>query len=438
MVKYIASGGDEVDELKLLYEDILFSHQEYSNIIFDSMFEFLEKQKKHIHKIEQYGMDNDYLTELKYHAIHARHQMRVDDFIPLHNKLIKPINHLFKTLYQFEPIALYKYERYEGDIKDLVIHKVMKELSILKLLEQYTIMKMADHPRKDLRLQMFFENALRYVIKNDTKLTFYELISDQTNLEIFLSTVMEGIALSKTQIKAFGDDLKQLNTKRNRIKHSSAYDMLIGYDRIEWYIPSIYNYFLQKIEKHNRTVFYNKQSLLEYHLAFRELSYHYKKETLNRMGTSLLIDDELFDLLGDDRAFIGFYINQLMESDAMDLIKDYEKMQSTLKTFKEVVSALEKINESYSDIQPKLEDFMTNIKDFSTLQTKLNALESLDITKLTALIEFLDRFESSSELDQLFTKLEERLGFLKEGNELLKHNKKQLKALTQQLNKTIE
>lgn len=427
-----------MDEIKLIYEDITFSHQEYSTIIFDSIYELIQKATPHVHKISQYGIDKDYLSELKYHASHARHQLRVDDYIPLHNKLIEPINQLLSTVYKLPPIEAYKYERYEGEIKELVIHKVMKELSILKLLEQYTIMKLSDHLRKDLRLQMFFENAIRYIVNNHTASTFFELIDEDTTLELFLSTVMEGASFSKTQIKAFKEDLKRLNTKRNRIKHSSDYDMRIEYERIEWYIPSIYQFFINKIEKHNRTVFHNKQSLLEYHLAFRELSYHYKKETLRRMENTLIIDDELLDLLGDDRAFIGFYINKLMESDVMDLIKDYEKMQSTLKTFHEVVSELEKINEVYSDLQPKLEDFMANVKDFTSLNDKLTALEKLDVSKLSTLISFLERFENPKAFEQLFSKLEERLEFLKEGNELLKHNKKQLKALTNQLNKTIE
>jgi hypothetical protein len=427
-----------VEELKLLYEDIVFSHQEYSPIIFDGMFELIEKVKSSVYKIEQYGIDTTYLGELKYHASHARHQMRVDDYIPLHNKLIEPFNQLIETVFHLPILKPYQYERYEGEIKDLIIHKVMKELSILKLLEQYTIMKISNHDRKDLRLQMFFENAMRYIVHADQHITFYTLINHTSNLETFLQTVMEGVSFSKTQIKAFGDDLKRLNTKRNHIKHSSDYTMTIDYERIEWYIPSIYQYFMAIIEKHNQTVFHNKQSLLEYHLAFRELSYHYKKETLNRMGSSLQIDDELLDLLGDDKAFIGFAINQLMERDAMDLIKDYEKMQSTLKTFHNMVNELEKLNEVYSDLQPKLEGLLLNLKDFSSIQEKLSSLDKLDLSKLKELIRFLDHFDSTQSLEQLFSKLEERLEFLKEGNELLKHNKKQLKALTQQVSKTIE
>ncbi|MFU8787077.1 MAG: hypothetical protein ACNA7U_07480, partial [Candidatus Izemoplasmataceae bacterium] len=342
-------------EIELIYEDILFSHQEYSNIIFDSMYEFLQKFQRFTFKSESVGITQNYLNQLKDYAKNARHQMRVEDYIKAHNLVIEPFNNFIETYFKLKPIPIYEFAQFEGKIKELVIHKVINELGILKLSEQYAVMKYYKHQRKDLRLQMFFENVIRYFTNANATLTFYEILNDFKLMHAFVYQMLDGIKVSDAQVKHFIIDLKQLNIKRNKIKHNSIYDTIINYDRIEWYILLITNKLVEKVEAFNKKVFINKQSLLEYHLAFRELSFNYKYATLNRIGNAILFDDELFQLLKDDRAYQAYYVKKIMESDMMQLIQDYEKIQSTIKEFHHLVNELERINEAFSDAKDQID-----------------------------------------------------------------------------------
>jgi|GEM_PF-6359325 len=211
-------------EIETVYEDIVFSHYEYSNIIFDAMFELIEKvvgedEVFHRGALAPYGLDLPEVKAIQSEAIDARHHMRVETFIDRHNELIPAFNRFLKTL-DLSPLKLYTGERYERDKKQLVIHNVAHELNILKLHEQYLVMKAYGHPRKCLRLQMFFENAVRYFLDVEKTTQFYNIVTDAKKMETFVATVSDGAIRAKSQIDALSYDLRRLNTRRNKIKHS--------------------------------------------------------------------------------------------------------------------------------------------------------------------------------------------------------------------------
>gem|GEM_PF-3724974 len=209
----------------------------------------------------------------------------------------------------------------------------------------------------------------------------------------------------------------------------------MNYERLERFIILIVQKMKEEVRSNDEVVFRGKQSLLEHHLAFRELSFDYKYETLNRLGEEVLFDEELIALFRNDRAFQVYYVNTLMESDTMKLIHDYEKIQSTIQEFHELVSALEKLNETYSDAKEDIQNALSTIQEFAELNKKLETLKKVDLDKLDKLLRFQEKYADNTELEQLLDKLGERLELLKEGNTLLRNNKKQLKNFLTQIEK---
>jgi hypothetical protein len=266
------------EEELMIYQDIVFSHDIYSPIIFDSMFEMIDKTLKddlyNIRSLTKYHLSTDYIKKLKNYANIGRHTMKVNQYILKHNELIEPFNQFISKLRGYPKIEPYHIESYEFSPSQLNLSKVINQFHIIKLYEQFSIMQIHHHNRSLLRLQMFFENSIRYHSKDYEK-EFVHLINSKDIMNNFTNYISDS-SFSNAQQKSFVLEMMDLNKIRNKIKKYSDYNVTIDIQKLERYAMLISQKLEQEIIPYDKPIFTSTQALLEYRNAFRELSFDYR------------------------------------------------------------------------------------------------------------------------------------------------------------------
>lgn len=421
-------------EIQMIYQDIVFSHNSYSPIIFDSMYEMIDKtinnQDYNPSSLVLMALDKAYLQQLKSLANTGRHTMKVKEFILKHNVLIGPFNVFLTQLKEFDPIEEYHIEPYEYAPKSLNLSKVFDQFHIIKLYEQFSVMYVHGHKRAFLRLQMFFESSIRYHTKEYEK-DFVHMINTPSIIKDFVDYISDK-SYSLAQQKTFVNKMMDLNKIRNDIKKRSTVSVDININDLEKYAMLISLKLEQEIAPYDRPIFTSTQALLEYRNAFRELSFDYRYQVYNNLGNDCLTA-ELMDIYKNDLAYQVYIINTLMEGLKMKQINDFDKIFQTIDQFEEMVKQLSKINEQYSDTKEVFDEVAGNLKDFHELNSQINILSKVNFQKLSEFVNVQDEFTDGIKLSSVLTKFKERTEDIKDINQQVKELKKSVTLLEKQV-----
>ncbi len=424
-------------EQNMIYQDIVFSHDTYSPIIFDSMYEMIEKTLNgHVNTkeiLEKYNLTLPYIKHLKSNANIAKHTMMVTQYIKLHNTYIEQFN-AFLTILKLPSIPIYQIEQYEYAPTELHLAKVIKQFHIIKLYEQFSVMYNHDQIRSLLRLQMFFESSIRYHA-NEYEKEFSYMINTASIMKKFVDYISDQ-SFSLAQQKTFVSRMMDLNKIRNEIKKKSNYQQTIEIDDLERYAMLISQKLEQEISPYDQPIFTSTQALLEYKNAFRELSFDYRIEVYKRLGEDVYAD-EIKMIYQNDLAYQVYVIQTIMEGLKMKRINDFEKIIKTIDQFEEMVNQLSKIGEQYSDVKETFDEVTNNIKDFNELNKKMAILSQVDFGKLSQFVNVQDDFDDGIKLSQVLTKFKERTEDIKEINKQVKELKKSMQLLQNKLDKEI-
>jgi hypothetical protein len=403
------------------------------------MYEFISKTLKddifHENTIKKHHLSMDYVRTLKHYADTGRHTMKVKEYILKHNELIRPFNQFLMSEKDCPPIEEYHIDSFELSPTQLNLSKVINQFHIIKLYEQFSIMQIHGHVRSLLRLQMFFENSIRYHADEYIK-EFSHLINSPKIMKNFTDYISD-CSFSNTQQKTFVSEMMDLNKIRNKIKKNSDYKIEINIDKLEKYAMLISQKLEQEILAYDKPVFTSTQALLEYRNGFRELSFDYRYQVYKRLKDGVFTS-EIADVYQSDLAYQYYIIETIMEGLKMKQINDFEKVFQTIDQFEEIVNQLSKISEQYSDVKETFDQVTNNIKDFNDLNKKMNILSQVNFDKLSQFVNVQDEFTEGIKLSHVLKKFQERTEDIKDINQQVKELKKTMQLLQNKLNKELE
>lgn len=419
-------------EIDLIYKDILFAHHEYSSSIFDSMYELIEKFRRDEsylvrESIKMYGMDDEYLGELRQLAISARHFMKIKSYITKHNYFLESFNEFIHIEFNLPPLPIYEPNKHEEDPKKLPMNEVLDELNIIKLYEQYIHYDINNNQRKALKLQMFYENAIRKLL-NETKRDFYEIISDTESMCKFKSLLM---GTSCSSADDFMSKMKELNMIRNKIKHDSDYDYEL-YNSLDSYSPMVKQFLRDRIDEIDFSSFDSSFSLIMSHLAFRELPFSIKYKYFNQYGDFPLEDNNVYEYYKYDRAYQCYYINRVMEG-IMDHKSDFKKVEENIIKFQQLVETLSDTNDSMEYALENLSD-ITDIKEnLVKLNKEFGGINKVNFSNLEALIKSQENIPNNVNLGQVLENLNNRIDTMNDISKTMKSLNDKVKKLEKKI-----
>jgi hypothetical protein len=343
--------------------------------------------------------------------------MKIRNYLDLHNELIPTLNLFLVNILDFEEIPLYQNNQYEDDPSKLPMTKVIDELNIIKLYEQYAHYDYIDNKRKDLKLSMFFENSIRLLL-NKEKDDFHELIHDGSTVIAFNNYIMETNTRNADTLVRL---LSNINYSRNQIRHDSDYTIDIEYNIINNYAHKVVEQLESRVEACDLSVFESSQSLYFHHLAFKELSFGYKYKYLQMYGIDILIDNDIFEYYIDDRAYQSYYIEKVMGGEFMKHISDFRKIEENISRFNNLVGELEHTNNMINDVLNVLGDISEAADVLNDINDKFKGMKKVNVSNLTALLKTQSDFPDNTNYEELYNNLSERINSMNEISKKLKN-----------------